>query len=232
MTEHDIEKIKMMINEVNNFDKHQLTEAIYWMILGDGCIEQKERGNYNLSVSHNIKHEDYITWKAAIIDRVTGFSVNYQKIKGGFSDSHEMLRLRSAVHPWFTKSWNRIYGILGRKTIDPYAVNLLSPLGLAILYQDDGSLNTTNRQKDNRPNSWIERNVLIHKMCFSKYELEGLAKAIVNKFGLIFRINENKGKGFGYRLRLRSKDIDNFFSLINPYIVPSMSYKVGRGSND
>ena len=241
MTKEDINRLMNMIGETKNFDKKQIMEAFYWMILGDGCLENSGgNSNYRISVSHKLEHEDYIAWKASIIERVTSCNVGYRSVKSNtlrFNrsgdafpvGSHEMVRLRSSAHPWFTKVRDRIYGVLGRKSLDPYALSLLGPLGLAILYQDDGSLNVTHRTKSDRVNPWIERNLLIHKMCFSKYELEAFAKVVVDKFGIIFRINRVKNRGLGYRLRMRSKDIDKFFSLIEPYVVPSMSYKVVRG---
>ncbi len=214
MTICNIERAKQMVIENYKLTKLQITEAFYWMILGDGSIEVKLRGNYCLSISHEASHEDYLYWKASIIDQVTSWSINPQ-------GDHNMLRLRSSAHPWFTKVYDRVYAPLGRKSIDPHALKLLSPLGLAILYQDDGSYHYS-----------IDagHNILIHKLCFSKFELEALAKEIVDKFGIIFRINEDKNKGFGYRLRMRASDKERFFSLIDPYIVPSMLYKVGKGS--
>lgn len=220
MTNYNIEVIKQMVFNNYKLGKKEIMEAFCWMILGDGCIERKERGNYCLSVSHSINHEDYIYWKASIIDQVTSWSVNPQKVNGGFTELHKMLRLRSSAHPWFTKVYERFYAPLGRKSIDPHALKLLGPLGLAILYQDDGSYHYS-------PDAG--HNILIHKLCFSKFELEALAKTIVDKFGIIFRVNRCDSKGLGYRLRMRAKDRETFFNLIEPYIVPSMLYKVGKG---
>lgn len=208
-----------MLSDISMFDKKQIMEALYWMALGDGHIEKPQRGDCLLSVSHIPKHEDYILWKSFIIDRIFRYSVKNQTMKSGLSGSHEMLRLRSQHHPIFTSMRDRLYSI-GRKTIDPYALSLLGPIGLAILYQDDGSYHYSTQ---------AGHNILIHKFCFSKFELEALAKTLVDKFGIIFRTNFASGKG--YRLRLRAKDKDKFFTLIDPYVVPSMLYKVGRGSS-
>ena len=213
--------IEEMIQEATDFNKQQVMEAFYWMILGDGCIEQTKRGNYKLSITHATKHRDYLVWKSAIIGTVTSSSIHKQT-QGitGFNPGGVYYRLRSSAHPWFTKVWDRIYGQIGRKCLDPMAISLLGPLGLAILYQDDGSLHYSPA---------AGTNVLIHKLCFSKFELEALAKDIVDKFGIIFRINRTKGKGFGYRLRLRASDFEKFVDLISPYVVPSMEYKIVRG---
>ena len=220
MTIHNIETVKQMIIRCQKLNKKQIMEAFCWMILGDGCIEVPLRGNCRLAITHAADHEDYLYWKASIIEQVTSFSINPQKGSGFSPSNGNYLRLRSSTHPWFTKVYKRFYAPLGRKSIDPHALKLLGPLGLAILYQDDGSYHYSTN---------AGHNILIHKLCFSKFELEALAKAIVDKFGIIFRINRDKGKGFGYRLRMRASDREKFFELINPYIVPSMLYKVGKG---
>ena len=222
MTIHNIEEVKQMIIRDQKLDKKQIMEAFCWMILGDGCIEKALRGNYRIAIIHSANHEDYLWWKGSIISHVTSFSINPKKSDpNGFNPNGQYLRLRSSAHPWFTKVYERFYVPLGRKSIDPHALKLLSPLGLSILYQDDGSYHYSTS---------AGHNVLIHKMCFSKFELEALAKTIVDKFGIIFRINRCNNQGLGYRLRMRAKDREKFFSLIDPYIVPSMLYKVGKGS--
>uniref|UniRef100_A0A6H1ZXB2 Putative homing endonuclease n=1 Tax=viral metagenome TaxID=1070528 RepID=A0A6H1ZXB2_9ZZZZ len=221
MTKNNIDRTKQMVLRNYKLNKREITEAIYWIILGDGCIEKALRGNYRLAVSHKSSHEDYLLWKASIIDQVTSWSVNPQNGSGYSPDKSEYLRLRSSAHPWFTRAYDRIYAPLNRKSIDPHALKLLSPLGLSILYQDDGSYHYSLD---------AGHNILIHKLCFSKFELEALAKTIVDKFGIIFRVNRVKNKGLGYRLRMRASDKEKFFDLIDSYIVPSMLYKVGKGS--
>jgi len=218
--EETMDKMRKMIDDVLTFDKKQIMEALYWMALGDGHVEKPLRGDCLLTVSHSIEHQDYVYWKGSIVGRILRYSINPMTVKSGFAGSHNMVRLRTQHHPWFTKIRERVYETIGRKCIDPYALSLLDRLGLAILYQDDGSYHYTPA---------AGHNILIHKLCFSKFELEALAKTIVDKFGIIFRINRVKNKGLGYRLRLRAKDREKFFALIDPYIVPSMLYKVGRG---
>ena len=61
---------------------------------------------------------------------------------------------------------------------------------------------------------------------WSSIELEAFTKTIVDKFGLIFRLQRH-GKGFD--VALRKKDQSRFFTLIKPYVVPTMQYKLERG---
>lgn len=220
MINSNMEYLADMMMETQKLNKQQISEAIYWMVLGDGCIEKPERGNCRFSVSHRYNHLDYIQWKYSIIAQFTSCTITKLAIQGGFTNSHEMYRLRSSAHPWFTAVRERLYEVIGRKSIDPHAVALISPMTLAILYQDDGSYHYSPA---------AGHNIMLHKLCYSKYELEAFAKAVVDKFGFIFRVNYDKGKGQGCRLRLRASDRERFFALIEPYIVPSMFYKIGKG---
>ena len=89
------------------------------------------------------------------------------------------------------------------------------------MYQDDGRY------------SLAKSTISISKPTFSKTELEYLAKGIVDKFGIIFRVRRCcvlKDGTIGHELGLRYSDRDKFFNIIEPYIVPSMLYKVGKGS--
>lgn len=215
MTELECTRLKKMANDITSFNDHQLIDALYWMALGDGTITKPERGECLMRISHVLDNQDYIYWKAAILGGMLKCSIKPMETAAS------MLRITTQHHPVFTTLYNRIYGAIGRKSIDPHALKVLGPLGLAILYQDDGSYHYS---------SDAGHNILIHKMCFSKFELEAFAKTVVDKFGIIFRINQCKGNGLGYRIRLRAKDRTKFFDLIEPYIVPSMLHKVGRGS--
>ena len=210
---------------VSEFNNKEIMEALTWMVLGDGHIEKKERGNSCLAISHTVDHTDYLLWKGSIVERVTGFSL-YEQTMGHSDLSHygrkKMIRLRSRAHPWFTKIGEHLYAS-GKKAISKHSIALLGPIGLAILYQDDGSLSITTSR------GTPEKNLLIHTLSHSYYELEALTKHIVDNYGLIFRINHDGNKGL--RIRLRQKDVDAFIAIIEPYIVPSMLYKLGRGGD-
>jgi len=222
--EWEQERLSDMINSVKNLNKFDLMSAIHWMILGDGSLTKPLRGHSRLEISHT-DHLDYLEWKKSIIENLTGAEIKDRPpSKTGYSDKWSQ-RLRSKTHPVFTKLRERLYGVFGRKAIDLHSLKLLTPMGLAILYQDDGSYSFSNTR------GYEDRNVLIHTLAFGEIENEALAKVIIKASGLIFRVNRvKKPSGIKYRLRLRSKDIDKFFDWIEPYIVPSMLYKLGRDS--
>lgn len=232
MIDESYERLVSMMRKVDDYNNKEVMEALTWMVLGDGSVERPERGNCRIAISHIVRHTDYLMWKASIIERVTGFSLNEQ-VKDEYTywprdqkvyKNKKLIRLRSNAHPWFTKIRAHLYPG-NNKTMSKHAIALLGPIGLAILYQDDGSLSTYVSKGS------LTQSLLIHTLSHSYFELQAFAKHVVDNFGLIFRINEDRNKGNGFRLRLRNKDIERFIEIIEPYVVPSMLYKIGRGSD-
>ncbi len=216
----DLEKIET----AENWNKKQCVEALYWMVLGDGSLPNWRkyiRHNYTcyFSVGHRPEHVDYIEWKSIILQRFKiGFRIDPNiRIHEGKGN---MVILNSKTHPFLNNLADRIYVPQNHKALDTYAISLLDTIGLAIWYQDDGCLTL-----EQHGSNWLAR---ITATSYSSVELLAIAKSIVDKFGIIFRLNRH-AKGFD--LALRNKDIDKFFELIHPYIVPSMQYKIGNGNN-
>lgn len=195
------------------------TVAVFaWMVMGDGNISFN-RGietNAYFRVSHVAEHNDYIDMKRQFLERFISCSVSTYYNK---SLEKDVTTLRTKSHPLITSMYKRTY-LEGRKVIQPHTVKLLTPLALAILYQDDGSygadLKTTR----------------ITKYSLSIPEQELISKGIVDRWGIIFRVikaGNNRDGTPKHLLRLRLSDRDRFFDLIRPYVVPSMLYKIVRG---
>lgn len=110
----------------------------------------------------------------------------------------------------------------GKKYVTQEFLNNLTLLGIAIWYMDDGSL------------SYKKRNGKIHSMevTLNTYISIEENKAIISyfweKWGIKWTTNKGKGK---YRLRMGTKEGRRFFSLITPYVISSMYYKINLGTD-
>jgi hypothetical protein len=201
-----------------NIDEKVLVSLTTWMTLGDGNITIPSKGiNGFFQCSHIDKHEDYIQMKTGILSFITG--AKYKKCWHSRQKNYNY-QIWTSCHPYYTKLRRSLYNGK-RKVITEHALKVLTPWALAILYQDDGRCNLSKSTID------------INKPLFSQLELMAFAKTIVDKFGIIFRVRKSctlKDGTQGYQLGLRMKDKDKFFDLIAPFIVPSMFYKIGRGS--
>lgn len=201
-------------------DSKNLTGVISWMVLGDGNLTSLRGRHKNslLQIVHKEDCEDYIRMKQAVLSKVTGVTVRrYWHSRS----SAYFWQLTTQCLPLFTDLREALY-LNNRKVITPHSVKILNEMALAILYQDDGRYNEAHSV------------LSINKPTFSIPELELLAKGIVDKFGIIFRVHRSctlKDGSIGYELGLRMKDVDKFFDLISPYIVPSMRYKTRIGGS-
>jgi hypothetical protein len=107
---------------------------------------------------------------------------------------------------------------------------LLTPIGLALWIQDDGSRDGNG--------------LVLCTECFTlslsllmnlfsrrreRSEVELLISVLRDNFGLTSTIRERKQKGkhIGWRIYIRAENKDKLISLVKPYFVPSMLYKLG-----
>lgn len=214
----DTEGVESMTRErINLNDSKNLIGVIGWMVIGDGNLALKGRQkNAFFQVTHRDDCEDYIRLKESILSLISGVTVKkcWHSRAGKY-----FWQIWTQCHPIYTQLWKGIY-LNKRKTITPHSVKTLNEMALAILYQDDGRYNMS------------KSIISINKPLMSIPELELLAKEIVDKFGIIFRVRKSctlKDGTIGHELGLRYSDKDKFFDIISPYIVPSMRYKVESG---
>lgn len=127
------------------------------------------------------------------------------------------VRIESKVHPKLTKIRDRIY-IDNKKVIDPHMLTMLDAEALAIIFMADGGRNV-----DKRCNATPIYN--LHTKGFSYGDNFLLKKALKEKFDLEFNVHRH---GKYWYLSLRTKDSAKFEEIVEPYILPSFLYKLGR----
>ncbi|MEK7087471.1 MAG: hypothetical protein AAB958_02090, partial [Patescibacteria group bacterium] len=91
-------------------------------------------------------------------------------------------------------------------------INVINQVALATWIMDDGT-NELGYSKSLR----------INTQCFSLTEHKKLQQILQVKFGIISTLNKDKDM---YRLRIAKSSMDKLISLVNPYIIPSMLYKL------
>jgi hypothetical protein len=96
---------------------------------------------------------------------------------------------------------------------------LLTPIGLAIWIMDDGYANGNG--------------VVLCTDSFTLAEVELLMNVLKNKFGLVATLQHRTiaGKHSGWRIYISGKPENRalLFSIVEPYFIPSMLYKLGKG---
>ena len=201
--------------ETMELDKKELVKLVSYFVMGDGGIYKSSTHSY-FSMNMLTKHTDYIQWCQSVISQIT--SCKTRDYIGGGCNNSELTNLISRQHPFFTKIRDRVYTGVYRG-IDSHALKLLDPQSLAILYMSDGSF-----CKDKRTQAeWAGCKVTLNLKRLSYGDLFILKKALKELLNLEWNIH-CQGK---YRyLALRTKDVNAFFDMVKPFIVPSFSYKI------
>lgn len=200
-------------------------------VLGDGCINQRFVNNTvqaRFMLRHSNKQFDYFIWKVdrlkSILDRsqaknFTKKSSHFYEDNSGRSNILSVKFERN--HPYFKILYPFIYRN-GHKTFSRKVLNRLDAEGLAVWWMDDGSL-YNHKYKGNLVGNTYSKCSGILNTYLSKEENEVIIKYFNEVWGVTFRLE--KEKKF-YRLRLNTTECRKLFPIIEPYIVPSMLYKI------
>lgn len=206
-------------------NRNERKSAVIGMVIGDGCLSrQKGRkgykvGNAFFQMTHCKAQYDYLIWKKNILDPVAQCSVwKNDMMKNG--KLNEAYHLYSKANPVYTGLYNRFYGY-GKKSVDEYLVKMITPLALAIIYMDDGTIGKGYEKHYTKETFYL-------KLCnFDYANLFLIKKSLKIKFDLDWNINKHSKEY--YQLRLLNKHNNKFVKIIKPYVdlVPCMKYKLG-----
>lgn len=201
-------------------NKRDILKYVYAFCLGDGGVFYSGK-NARFQANNLEKHNDYVYWRAGILEHLT--SVNVFLSKDTRPGRKPVLQTVTKTHPTYTTVRERIY-LENRKIIDPHQLTFIDWETVAILYQDDGSI-----YNDPRCNATPQ--ITIATKGFSYGDNVLLKRALEEKLGIVFNINRQKAKTTGnyyWFLRLRTKDSDTFLNNVEPFVKPSFQYKLIR----
>lgn len=191
-----------------------LKNSLIGTLLGDGRVEK--RGNSaRLRITHSIAQLPFAQWKHAEFGEYQPAPIRenryYDKRTG---KTYKSCRFATRAHPDFIKLHELFYR--GRTKIVPEQILSLlhHPQALAVWYMDDGTINKK------------QSTAIFETQCFDKYGLKRLVEALDKNFGIKARpMNHGKGRK-GKRLYISRKSSIKLFQLVEPYMIPSMRYKI------
>lgn len=178
-------------------------EVLLGSIMGDGYLEMNGN-NCRFQANHSYKQREYVDWKWKVFK---GF-VKSSPRKAGIND----YRFRTVNSPIFT-TYHYLFYPKGKKIIPKIFIDIFNhPLALATLYMDDGK---------RRPDC---RGFFFDTLSFGYEGQKFLINVLEDNFGLKdLRLHWN---GDGYHIYAPAHNADHFISLIKPYVIPSMRYKL------
>ncbi len=189
------------------------TNVLIGAILGDGFLQKTGEKNARLRLEHSQKQKDYVLWKGSIFGRLFQGKPNYlERIHPKSKETYKYYRWQSSAGPAFGK-WRKYFYPNGKKII-PIDIGevFTKPIMLAVWYMDDGYFNK------------IDRNSYIYLGRVTRLEAEILQKTIEKNFDIVATIYDKKNKG--YALFFGVTETKKLQTLIRPFIIESLQYKL------
>jgi len=194
--------------------------------IGDGSIRQQidkrssqKREYYNFNIRHSTKQSEFLNYKAERLNKILGRKAKVREIdNNGYPGIAFGVGNSEILRP--------IYELLyknKKKTVTKECLKLIGLQGLGIWWMDDGSL--TIRRKKTKHGTITNGARLGYLSTYTDEaeESELIANWISSLTGILPRLAPSKGK---FRLMFNSHDLRAFCPIIEPYIIPSMKYKV------
>ena len=173
-------------------------EILIGCVLGDAYISPLGK----IRIEQSTKQREYVDWKYQEL-RSLCYPAQPREIIHILPTGKQHTSVFFLLRQYF-RSWRSIF-YEGRVKIFPRDLPV-SPLSLAVWYMDDGC--------------WTGKKALICAESFDGIYSENMQKALMDQYGIETVVGKNG------RLVIRKKFHDQFFSLISPYIIPSMKYKL------
>ena len=194
-------------------------------LLGDGCLQIHNGPFPVFQERHCVDQKHYLQFKADLLATFSRREVRtYNAGEEGFNCGQDMCEWATLAQPAFSYLHDLFYTD-GSKCV-PYEVfELLTPLAVAVWYQDDGSLVQGDGQRILR----------LHTGLFDDEDRELLINALRDKIGVVFTSAKQEVQYEGrpsiqWSLRLgKREEIDRFLDYVRPFVHSSMAYKVGGG---
>ena len=207
---------------VQNAPSQHQEQVVLGALLGDSSISHPKRDQWGLCFGHSRKQEAYLRFKRDLLAPlgVSDVSVYQTELQSG---DQRMVRFRLDGNTYLT-SVLEDGGIRfdGRKTITAALLDRIGPLGLAIWYGDDGSI-----QAHTDAHGSVSHRITFNTQGFTKQENELLAGWLQWKWGIKARVTTQTSKKRGttyHHLYLGRSATERFLALV-PGAPPGVEYK-------
>lgn len=193
-------------------------------LLGDGYLN-KRGSNVRLQLVHGPKQEEYIKWKYENLKNICterGLQFNTYKDKYSKTGIKQCWNFYSKSHDFLVYLHEKVY--TPNKNITEEILDKLDPLALAVWIMDDGSLQ---KRKGRLRTDGIRKYVGARfVLCTYTKDLnieQLICKKLKEKFDLNFQVQKHYDN---YRLYCTTEDFKKLASLIKPFVIDSMKYKI------
>lgn len=184
-------------------------------LLGDSGGELGAKGA-RILVTHSWKDYPYFEWKHD--------SINYSEVltAGKITPTKKGPRFYIGTHRYLLPYYKMFYSQgSSYKVLAPEVLSALLPLGLAVWYMDDGSLDLHHGSGS--------VTLALSTACFSLEEHRIIQDYFLSKHGLRFHVQKHLDKRYDktdYFLTLtKTAEVEQFLGIVKPYAVSCMGRK-------
>jgi hypothetical protein len=230
--EHTARSDMLRASKFSHLDDITITDfqrqMILGSLLGDMAIWKQGKkttkyglANPELRISHSTKQREYVMWKYEILKDIARKEPYEFVQKSGFGVGFSSCRFETKSLPCLNSIYDVVVGKDGKKHISQEWLDQIThPVALATWFMDDGS-----RGGDYfRP--WFALGLSTDS------EVEIIREWLIDKWGLTTRYYREGGSPSSYnentyaRVYISNIDKEKFKRIIQPYIIPSMIYKI------
>lgn len=206
---------------------------IIGMVLGDAYVNVRKRARADgtryevesseIRVLHSTKQRDYCEHKCALLNRALNRHASVHDVRNGPGGKYRAAHF-SVSHPYLKQIKGWAYPG-GTKTITTRLLKMLTPEGIAMWYMDDGH-GRVNVNKD----GWIRSAATDIATCCSEGEANVAKDFFASEYGVKFNVRCDKRaeEEFAFSLQAGTDASRDFVRVIDPYVIPSMRYKVAH----
>ena len=201
------EKGRTMPNEFLSLDSFG-ESAFVGVMLGDGCLQRPKGKNTRCTIGHSLKQLEYVKHQHEIFSKVAGANLDYYTIKlkhKGEIDEHKCVRFHFICNAYFNEYQKELYPE-GKKIIPKFILDKYNEISLAYHFMDDGSKTVSGYK--------------IATCGFTTEYINRFRRFLESKFNLNTTLQKDKS------IYIPAKSRSLFTSLVKPYIIPSMLYKL------
>ncbi len=187
-------------------------EIIVGLLLGDGHLETQNGGKtYRLKVEHSIRQKDYTEWLCEVFKNWVPGNIYFKKRLNG-KNSVGFTTYSQGSFRFFGQQFYKD----GKKTVPKIIGKLLSPIGLAVWFMDDGSLKSSKH-----------RAYVLHTLGYLKEDIILMQGALSNLFDIKTIVHKQGDK---WRIYIPTESAQKFEAIINPYLkmFTSMNHKLSN----
>ncbi len=199
-------------------DQEQL---VLGSLLGDAGLSNPNRNLTGVAFGQSSKQECWINFKRKLLEplgvsNVSRYQTEFQ------SGKQQMVRFTLHGNEYLTSIFSKCCAKSGKKVVTRRWLDLIEPLGLAVWYADDGSINEHTCNDGS-----VSRIITLHTEGYTKEENDLLAGWLLQKWGVNAEVKPvfNKKRGSRYYYLYLANEAANRFLALLPGGFPGVEYK-------